>query len=482
MIVNEEGCSKKSMDVDKESGGSKRPRVEDCIDLTDTKVDLEELREQLKLLVEENTKLEDRNKVLEAAFKEHESREAQEEVDDDSEVEEEEVGDDSEVEIEEDSASDEESSNWDSPGISFFEEDSDSDVSEEGHSALEKENQELKEKNLELLKKHEAAMSKVDEENRRMKYEIKLMQEEKKQMQEENKDVKEEYKQITDENKQMKDVVEELREMIECPVCLLVPRQRGPVPVCSNGHILCHACTDRIRLDARAAGENAKCPSCTFDLGNTTSLLASRLVERVEHECEHNGCEQMIAFDQLVNHQMSCSFRKVLCPGSGKTCKNVEMPLNKVEEHIKTCPDNLKPIQLNNAVVKLRMSERYKDSEETLLWGSHTFMVHGKTFFMRKKREKHILHCETVMLGGAEECKGFFVDTKILDKDSKTVTANTSHPRPIGQEAWGHMGLLLPEKGLSGIWRTDRDEHLAFGIQICIWLAQDGIVDRAPFI
>lgn len=301
-------------------------------------------------------------------------------------------------------------------------------------------------------------------------------------MQEENKDVKEEYKQITDENKQMKDVVEELREMIEYPVCLLVPRQRGPVPVCSNGHILCHACTDRIRLDARAAGENAKCPSCTVDLGNTTSLLASRLVERVEHECEHNGCEQMIAFDQLVNHQMSCSFRKVLCPGSGKTCKNVEMPLNKVEEHIKTCPDNLKPIQLNNAVVKLRMSERYKDSEETLLWGSHTFMVHGKTFFMRKKREKHILHCETVMLGGAEECKGFFVDTKILDKDSKTVTANTSHPRPIGQEAWGHMGLLLPEKGLSGIWRTDRDEHLAFGIQICIWLAQDGIVDRAPFI
>ena len=447
------------MDESNVGVSSKRPRLESCIALSDNIV---ELRDQ-----------------------ELESRNAREEKEKEEEEEEEDV----EVEVEVNSASDEESSNWDSPGISFFEEDSDSDVSEEGHSALEKENQELKEKNLELLKKHEAAMSKVDEENRRMKYEIKLMQEEKKQMQEEkkqmqeeNKDVKEEYKQITDENKQMKDVVEELREMIECPVCLLVPRQRGPVPVCSNGHILCHACTDRIRLDARAAGGNAKCPSCTVDLGNTTSLLASRLVERVEHECEHNGCEQMIAFDQLVNHQMSCSFRKVLCPGSGKTCKNVEMPLNKVEEHIKTCPDNLKPIQLNNAVVKLRMSERYKDSEETLLWGSHTFMVHGKTFFMRKKREKHILHCETVMLGGAEECKGFFVDTKILDKDSKTVTANTSHPRPIGQEAWGHMGLLLPEKGLSGIWRTDRDEHLAFGIQICIWLAQDGIVDRAPFI
>ena len=447
------------MDESNVGVSSKRPRLESCIALSDNIV---ELRDQ-----------------------ELESRNAREEKEKEEEEEEEDV----EVEVEVNSASDEESSNWDSPGISFFEEDSDSDVSEEGHSALEKENQELKENNLELLKKHEAAMSKVDEENRRMKYEIKLMQEEKKQMQEEkkqmqeeNKDAKEEYKRITDENKQMKDVVEELREMIECPVCLLVPRQRGPVPVCSNGHILCHACTDRIRLDARAAGENAKCPSCTVDLGNTTSLLASRLVERVEHECEHNGCEQMIAFDQLVNHQMSCSFRKVLCPGSGKTCKNVEMPLNKVEEHIKTCPDNLKPIQLNNAVVKLRMSERYKDSEETLLWGSHTFMVHGKTFFMRKKREKHILHCETVMLGGAEECKGFFVDTKILDKDSKTVTANTSHPRPIGQEAWGHMGLLLPEKGLSGIWRTDRDEHLAFGIQICIWLAQDGIVDRAPFI
>ena len=256
-------------------------------------------------------------------------------------------------------------------------------------------------------------------------------------------------------------------------------RQGGPVPVCSNGHFLCRTCRDRIRLDAGA--EVAKCPSCIFDLGNSTSLLASRLVERVNHECEHDGCEEMVAFAQLENHQMNCLFRKVLCPGSGKTCK-LEIPLVKIEEHVKTCPDNVKPIQLNNAVIKLRMAQRYKDGGAPLLWGVHTISAHGKTFFLRKKRENHNQIFETVMLGSAEECKGFFVTTKILDGDSKTFTANTSQPRPISQDAWGHMGLMLPERALSNIWRPDGDQFLAFDVQICIWTAQDGIMGRAAFI
>ena len=253
------------------------------------------------------------------------------------------------------------------------------------------------------------------------------------------------------------------------------------MPVCSNGHFLCNVCRDRIRLDAEAAQVSAKCPSCTVDLGNATSLLASRLVERVKHECEHEGCEEMVAFDQLENHQLSCLFRKVLCPGSGKACK-LEMPLIKIEEHTKTCPDHLKPIQLNNAVIKQRMRQRKKDSDATLSWRSHTISAHGKTFFLRKRREKQTQAYETVMLGSAEECRGFFVTTKILDKDSKTFTANTSQPRSISEEAWSQMGLMFPERALSNIWRADGDQFLAFDVQICIWLAQDGIMDRAAFI
>ena len=307
-------------------------------------------------------------------------------------------------------------------------------------------------------------LRKVDEENKKMK-------EENQQMKEENKQMKEENQQMKEENQQMKEVVEELRDMIECPVCLLVPRQGKPVPVCNNGHLLCHTCRDRIKHQAGADGV-AKCPSCTVDLGDATSLLAARLAERVKHECEHEGCEEKVTFAELENHQLSCLFRKVLCPGSGKTCK-LELPLIKIEEHVKSCPDHLKPIKVNDAVFKLRMAQRYKDGGEALLWGSHTVSAHGKLFFLRIKREKQTQVFETVMLGSAEECKGYVVTTKILEKDSKTFTANTSSPRPISEEMWSHPGLMLPEKALKNIWRPDGDQFLAFDVQICIRLAQD---------
>ena len=75
---------------------------------------------------------------------------------------------------------------------------------------------------------------------------------------------------------QQKNVEEELRGRIECPVCLQVPRQKGPVPVCGNGHIVCRPCRDKIQQEA--GQENAKCPYCKDNMGNATSLIASRLV------------------------------------------------------------------------------------------------------------------------------------------------------------------------------------------------------------
>ena len=54
-------------------------------------------------------------------------------------------------------------------------------------------------------------------------------------------------KKVERENKELRDAMNELRGMVECPVCLLVPRQGGPLPVCSNGHFVCCTCRDRIR-------------------------------------------------------------------------------------------------------------------------------------------------------------------------------------------------------------------------------------------
>merc|ERR1719430_1395556 len=131
-------------------------------------------------------------------------------------------------------------------------------------------------------------------------------------------------------------LVKELVGVVECQVCLVLPKQAGPVPVCPNGHFVCRTCRDRLRQDAGA--EVAKCPSCTVDLGNGTSLLASRLVEKLKHQCEHLGCEKMVEFAQFEKHLRSCQFRQVPCPGKGTHCQ-ILLPFNKVEEHVSTCSD-----------------------------------------------------------------------------------------------------------------------------------------------
>ena len=52
----------------------------------------------------------------------------------------------------------------------------------------------------------------------------------------------EEVVQLRLENKQLRELVEELKGVVECQVCWVLPRDPGPVPVCSNGHFVCRTC------------------------------------------------------------------------------------------------------------------------------------------------------------------------------------------------------------------------------------------------
>ena len=268
----------------------------------------------------------------------------------------------------------------------------------------------------------------------------------------------EQLKDVERENKELRDAMDELKGTVVCPVCFMVPRQGGPVPVCSNGHFLCLTCRDKIVQEAMY--QQPKCPSCMVNLGNNTSLLAARLLEKVKHECQEEGCEEMIPFPDLEKHQRICQFRVVFCPGS--LCQS-KVPFNMVEEHTKTCADNFAAAILNdNCETGRRMSltQTKKGSDEYLTWPTQIMSAHGRQFFARTKRQNHYHYVETVMLGSEDECKGFLASTTVLDKDLKVFTKNTSRPRPISLEKWGNMGLMLSEDALSNIWTSETTKFI----------------------
>ena len=280
------------------------------------------------------------------------------------------------------------------------------------------------------------------------------------ELEEENKRMKK----VEEENKELREALEELRGMVECPVCLLVPRQQGPLPVCSNGHFVCHTCRDRIRQEA-LVGE-PKCPSCMVALGNATSLLASRVIEKLKHECEHDGCLYMIPFADLKKHQLVCLFRKVLCPGRG-FCTH-EISFNKLDEHFRVCDDIDKSISETKMSWQQQIPKIVAETDAFIGWTTDVIKSGGKTFFSRCKRQNFSHFFEVLMLGSEAECKEFLACVTILDGEGQVFTRKEWRPRPISLEEWGLMGLVVPEKALSSIWRADEEQNFVYDLEMSV--------------
>ena len=122
-----------------------------------------------------------------------------------------------------------------------------------------------------------------------------------------------------------KSVVEEFQSSLECPVCLIIPRE-VPVPCCSAGHIICKECRKKV----------TSCPTCRIPYNNVnipiTSSLASSLIGTILHKCKfsHFGCNVKMKLNDIVNHEAKCSERTVKCPNL--TCQDV-IQRRKLYEH-----------------------------------------------------------------------------------------------------------------------------------------------------
>ena len=229
-------------------------------------------------------------------------------------------------------------------------------------------------------------------------------------------------------------------------------------------------------------GGVAKCPSCTIDLGNATSLLASKLVEAVKHECEHDGCKEMVAFLEFEQHKGTCSFRPVPCnhPGCKEVmalkdfekhkqaclfrsvhcpdsrCTNI-MPISKLEEHWNICSPRTPQTICPHSAMQCSGAERicghdWVEFKRTSgFFRTSRILAHGKMFFLKINHPGTFYFLEIVMMGTEAECEGFVASITVLDKDMKDFASMSSHPRPLDEQAWGMMGLTLPNKDMSKI-------------------------------
>ena len=239
------------------------------------------------------------------------------------------------------------------------------------------------------------------------------------------------------------------------------------MPVCSNGHFVCRTCRDRIRQEAVLPME-PKCPSCMGILGNATSLLASRVIEKIKHKCDHDGCGEMVSFADLKKHERECLFRKVLCSGYSGDCELDEVSFNKVDEHVRVCNGFTKSIKNEDVFFTQAIDKAEIEETEARGWKSEIIRTNEELFFVKSKTENHSYFVEVTMLGSEEECRGFLASMTILDESKKVFTTKICRPRPISlEEKWGDMGLVVSKKALSSIWRWD-GEDFVFDMKVSV--------------
>ena len=177
-----------------------------------------------------------------------------------------------------------------------------------------------------------------------------------------------------------------------------------------------------------------ECPTCRVPMGEGQSLLALTVIKNALHECGLQGCNVLLPFDQIKEHEEKCIWRLVICPGSGVTCTAM-IPLCTVLTHLQNCPNCVwPPVQYNehtgmNSSLGLGKARAYDGS--CVKWKTDILeLEQGFVFFVRLSRKGGDFKIDVVMKGSKEDCKEFKVKASILDAVSgKSMFKATFQPR-----------------------------------------------------
>ena len=198
-------------------------------------------------------------------------------------------------------------------------------------------------------------------------------------------------------------MVHQLLDKLECPVCMSIPRS-GPVPVCPNGHFVCSKC------------KTDSCPTCRTVMGAGKSLLASTVLENIEHKCKFDDCEEKFALENIEQHEALCSHRIVSCPGP---CIQ-KAPLSKLVAHweaSKCCLKTPKAINMGWNRLDYCISASIELSRSHMDWPADVFKIsfNNHLIFFPTKIEGQF-YFVPVMTTSENECQQYKIEIVVHER------------------------------------------------------------------
>jgi len=206
-------------------------------------------------------------------------------------------------------------------------------------------------------------------------------------------------------NAQTVQLNEKMLKAMECPVCLMLPRQ-APVYQCENGHCVCSSCKTNL----------AQCPTCRKALGcENRNRIFEELLMSMTHVCKfaNHGCTFSENIAPLAIHEQDCQYRVVSCPYFG--CKLL-VSMAKLLEHIKT--DHKEKDFVKHSAPAGRCLAAVKASFNKYTWWLPSHINLGsRNFFSQCWRTKKGQWFICVrMIGSKNECENYTYTVRLYAK------------------------------------------------------------------
>jgi len=250
-------------------------------------------------------------------------------------------------------------------------------------------------------------------------------------------------------------LVKALEERVECPICLEVPTT-GPIYTCANGHCICSSCYQGVR---------SACSLCKIQMFKCFSIVATTIIENIEHVCKFDGCEERVAVDRMEEHRRVCGFRTVACPSF--KCKKA-VALNHVMDHV-TNDCKFASTECCQMVATSTWSRTYEIPVENIV-DRHiildrqleVFNWKDKFFFLDDIKEGRYRHFYVQMLASAKECLQYKATVTVTSESSACSMSFTDHPLSIDarDEDKTTAGLVAIDSTMKKVCRSPMDEKL----------------------
>jgi len=253
-------------------------------------------------------------------------------------------------------------------------------------------------------------------------------------------------------------LVDKLKDRIECPICLEVPIS-GPIPVCTNGHLVCNNC------------KTGSCPTCRVPMGNNRSLLAIAVIENIEHECKFAACEEVFPVDKLGEHAKICKHRTVACP---QDLCNIEFDLSKLLDHVQNgCSYNGVPTVIGDSE---NVSEIYYGPDQVGDWSWEMNIVSCQNviFAVFPQKTDNYYFFSIVMFESETECSKFNIEM-VVENEGGSTSPDTEvcfkfcgNPISIdvAKNDQKYFGLTVSNSGMDKILERSEAKGFQFSFKI----------------